>query len=152
MRGVHTSGAIGVALWVAACGPAPGYWEDKTDPYASMKSPLFQGQSIRGRWVGEGRQSDGPRWQMELDIANTDEGPCAIVHYPDLDCMGYWTCDGGSEASRIRATEHITHGAGRCADNIPVDAGFSSDGEQLVFEARAGEIVAGARLDRARSE
>jgi hypothetical protein len=85
---------------------------------------------------------------MELDVARTDDGPCAVVRYPDDDCAGYWTCTEVS-GRRLLAVEHITVGAERCAARVDVGVELQQSG-QLVFRAVAGDVTAGARLERAR--
>lgn len=153
--------ALALALPASGCGPAPG-WEEVAAPgyeppgrtIAVEEAPEVAAprpkvrRALEGRWVGEGCQSDGPSWRVELDIARSDEGPCAVVRYPDEDCAGYWTCTevGGR---RLIAVEHITEGADRCAPRVDVGVELDRDGE-LIFRAVAGDITAGARLQRAR--
>jgi hypothetical protein len=153
-------------LAALGCGPAPG-WEEIAAPahdapgrsthYAhdrdaeELAEPVRQqavARGLTGRWVGVGHQSDGPSWRMELDVARTDDGPCAVVRYPDDDCAGYWTCTEVS-GRRLLAVEHITVGAERCAARVDVGVELQQSG-QLVFRAVAGDVTAGARLERAR--
>lgn len=103
---------------------------------------------LAGHWTGVGQQSDGAQWKMELDITRTDDGPCAIVRYPDLNCGGYWSCVANSEeGDGFQAIEHITHGSSRCMDRVNVEVSLTETG-RLVFSADAGNILAGARLDK----
>lgn len=105
---------------------------------------------LAGHWTGVGQQSDGAQWKMELDITRTDDGPCAIVRYPDLGCGGYWSCVANDEdGGGFQAIEHITHGSNRCVDRVNVEVSLSDTG-RLIFSADAGNILAGARLDKSR--
>lgn len=154
MRSSNIGGQV--ASWIvatsalAACGPAPGYFEHSGSPgkLIVVSEPASVDESVFGRWTGTGYQSDGPRWKMDVDIARSDSGPCAVVRYPDYGCSGYWTCTSDGGDTRLRAVEHITDGLDRCADSVEMDVEVTSRGELVVY-ATAGEITAAARLARA---
>jgi hypothetical protein len=162
MRQQLLVGLVGIsaALGAAACGPSPDYFEEVNEPneaiqhYEPPPSPIAPNRStddppaargsLVGKWTGVGHQSNGPTWEMELDIARLDEGPCAVVRYPE--CAGYWSCMGTSDGNRIEAVERITDGRGRCTDRVEVEASLAQDGNAVVFRARAGDVTADARL------
>jgi len=138
-------GAFAVA--VSGCGANPDFYEDIAQANDVQRPRPARG-SLVGAWSGVGQQSDGASWQMELDIANTQEGACAIVRYPDVGCAGYWTCLCDDEGGHLQAVERITEGRDRCIDGVSVDVGLSRDGS-LVFNGQTSEIDAKARLERA---
>lgn len=118
------------------------------EPAVTEGSVRISDPALAGHWTGVGHQSDGPQWKMELDITRTDDGPCAIVRYPDLGCGGYWSCVANNEdGGGFEAIEHITHGSSRCMDRVRVEVSLTETG-RLIFSANAGNVLAGARLDK----
>jgi hypothetical protein len=148
MRQLLSLGGVGcvavVAGGLAGCGPAPYYDDDVPQAAAQAQAR----GSLFGRWKGVGHQNNGASWAMELDVSRADDGPCAVVRYPDLDCAGYWTCACSEDGRSIQAIDRITHGKERCADKVDVDITLSNDGRELVFNATTGDIQASARLER----
>jgi hypothetical protein len=144
-----------VGLWallaVVGCGASPEFAEDPeyaSEAEVSTPAPAatrIAGGSLLGRWSGTGYQSSGSSWEMVLDIARTDEGPCAIVDYPDVGCAGYWTCVGRSDGNGLEAVEHITTGKKRCVDRVEVRVKLV-EGSRLAFMAQAEDQTAEATL------
>ena len=141
---------MGVALLGLAmgCGTSPEFVDDPVDhpaaPSHDADAPA-QG-SVLGRWSGVGYQSSGSSWEMVLDVAHTDEGPCAVVRYPDVGCAGYWTCTGSSDGTRLKAVERITTGKKHCIDRVDVSVKLVSRGRRLAFAAQADDQTAEATL------
>jgi hypothetical protein len=102
-------------------------------------------ENLVGHWSGQGRQSDGYEWRIDVDVTSRMDGVCARVWYPELRCGGYWTCSDRSETS-MHGTEHITQGGERCVDS-EFAAALSDEGA-LELHAQADEIEAFARLTR----
>jgi hypothetical protein len=132
---------------VVGCGPSPAYYVEDA-PVVEHDGYEDRRGSLVGRWTGVGRQSDGGRWEIELDVARTDEGPCAVVRYPDLGCSGFWTCVPADKAYRLEAVETITEGQERCMGDVPVSVVLGPTGRDAMFDACTDEVTANARLVR----
>lgn len=94
--------------------------------------------AVMGHWSGDGHQSDGPSWQMEVDVVRAAPGRCATISYPDVGCSGYWTCTQAGNHS-LHGVEHITVGRDRCVD-IPFVAAISDEG-LLEYHARGDDGI-----------
>ena len=95
-------------------------------------------KGLTGKWVGNGTQSNGSTWSIELlvDVAGNYS-----ISYPSLSCGGTLTPIEDTEGS-ARFREVITYGRGKCVDNgvvklvreMPGKLAFlwySPDGEKL---------------------
>jgi hypothetical protein len=125
-------------ILLVGCEPCP------CDEAAAAVEPGLH-EPVMGHWSGQGRQSDGMTWTMEVDVAGIGPGRCATVSYPDVGCSGYWTCTATDENS-LRGVEHITQGRDRCVD-IAFAAAVVEDGT-LEYHAADETIEAVARLAR----
>ncbi|MBW2458988.1 MAG: hypothetical protein JRI68_31100 [Deltaproteobacteria bacterium] len=141
-------------LAVAACGPSPEYFDRPEDAHDVVvvededepREATVGYASVLGRWRGMGVQSDGARWLIELDVANLDAGPCAVVRYPTIGCSGYWVCPEPSDGSRIEAVERITEGRGHCSDQVAVKVALANDHGSLCYFADDGQVTASGKL------
>ena len=133
-----------VLALVMGCGASPELLDDAAAPRSATSKTYG---SLLGRWSGVGYQSTGADWDMVVDIARTDEGPCAAVHYPDVDCTGYWTCKGQSEGDYLEAVERITSGRDKCIDQTRVRLRLTPSG-RAEFEAQADDQTAEGTLER----
>jgi hypothetical protein len=134
MRGA----ALLLPILLVGCAPCP------CEEEPAVAEPGLH-EPVMGHWNGQGRQSDGMTWAMEVDVAGIGPGRCAAVSYPDVGCSGYWTCTEAGEGS-MRGVEHITQGRDRCVD-IAFEATVSEDGI-LEYHAADENVEAVARLAR----
>jgi hypothetical protein len=122
-------------------------------PGVAAGAPARAKGSLLGHWNGNGRQSDGPTWPLEIDVTSLDEGKCATAAYPSLDCTAEWECLEASNGRSIRAVERITKGVERCIDGGTMILELSDDGDAASWqwEEDDSEITAHAHLQRGRA-
>ena len=79
--------------------------------FLSIGSMLnMNAQNLNGNWVGKGKQVDGLKWDIVLDIKNDNN---ISINYPTLGCSGSWTLESSSENVSV-FTERITTGLDNC--------------------------------------
>jgi hypothetical protein len=155
------AGSAAAAMVMFGCGPSPDFYDEVVEPNEIQtqthdRTPdrphdaaaNVSTSALFGKWTGVGHQNNGTQWAMEVDVTRADQGPCAVVRYPDLGCAGFWTCTCSDEGGHIQAVERITDGQDKCADRVDIDLHMGADGK-LVFNASTGDIRADGRLDRA---
>jgi len=140
-------------LTLLACGPSPELYADPEDAHDvgvmvpdDSPEPEVVYASVLGRWHGTGLQSDGLQWAIDLEVANLNAGPCAVIRYPSIGCSGYWVCRRPSKGSRIEAIERITEGRDRCSDHVAVKIALANDHGSLCYFADDGRVTASGKL------
>ncbi len=135
-------------LGLAGCGTSPEFVEEVAEPDAEDYAPRRELRSLLGVWKGQGQQSDGPSWNMELSITSHRPGRCATIRYPSSGCSGYWVCTSPFDGVQLDAVEHITEGQGNCIDGVAVQVVANEGGRTISFYAVTGDIQAEGRLAR----
>lgn len=161
------SAGLGLAVGLGACSraeyaapvavavdiPMPSAEEAEADTAeeeeAAAALPELDGA---GRWEGRGRQDDGQRWDILLEVWGAERQPCATVEYPPDDqrgvsCRADWHCDAAtSTPQQLRGVERIVDGHGACIDGCQVDAdlrrGF------IAFDCSHANVMATANVRR----
>ena len=130
------------------CGTSPEFREEVIETEVEEYVPAGHRSSISGRWKGQGEQSDGSTWTIELNITSQKPGRCATIRYPSSGCSGYWTCTTAFDGVQLDAVEHITKGRDRCIDEVDIQLVVNDGGRTISFYALAGEITAEGHLGR----
>ena len=139
-----------ILFTVIACGPPPPATSERAK---SSKAPKAEPEvrsstpNLTGQWVGEGIQSDGSAWLVEINITGTNGERCAKVDYPEIPCGGYLNCQDASNADELLAVEVLSYGTDDCVDLGQVKIVLTG-ANRLRFNWIADELTAKALLQR----